>query len=316
MPAEVIQISDPNSGATAEVLVSQGFNCFSWLPALKDGPREMLWATEGFAAGDQRASSSGIPLLFPFPGRIGNAEFSFEGKTYQLPAGDSFGNAIHGFVIDRPWRLKAADGNAVEAQFQASTDAHETLELWPSDYRVTARYAVSGTQLSFEAEFVNTGDKRLPFGFGTHAYFRLPLVKGGDAEATIIRAPVDAQWDLENMIPKGVARAVDDSTPLAEGVSLEGKSFDTVYRATATDGPIVTEVTDPGAGRTVRQTTDNTFGCCVIYTPPHREAVCLEPYTCVPDPFRLEAEGQSPGLLVLEPGDSWRTQIVLEVIEA
>ena len=71
MAAEVVEIVDALSGASARILVSLGFNCFSWRPVLADGPREMLWADVGFDAGDKRPSGSGIPLLFPFPGRIG-----------------------------------------------------------------------------------------------------------------------------------------------------------------------------------------------------------------------------------------------------
>src|SRR5215813_8534113 len=65
-----VSITDPASGASARILVSLGFNCFSWRPMLPDGLREMLWAHQDFAAGNEGPSGSGIPLLFPFPGRL------------------------------------------------------------------------------------------------------------------------------------------------------------------------------------------------------------------------------------------------------
>ena len=65
----------------------------------------MLWSHPDFAGGNERPSGSGIPLLFPFPGRIGKAKYSFGGREYQLEPGDAFGNAIHGFVHKRPWRV-------------------------------------------------------------------------------------------------------------------------------------------------------------------------------------------------------------------
>jgi hypothetical protein len=40
----IVSIRDPVTGASARILVSLGFNCFSWRPILQDGPREMLWA--------------------------------------------------------------------------------------------------------------------------------------------------------------------------------------------------------------------------------------------------------------------------------
>src|SRR5215471_5017570 len=99
----IVSITDSATGATARILVSLGFNCFSWRPVLSDGPREMLWAHPDFAGGNERPSGSGTPLLFPFPGRIAGARYSFGGRQYELEPGDNFGNAIHGFVHKRPW---------------------------------------------------------------------------------------------------------------------------------------------------------------------------------------------------------------------
>ena len=73
MSKQIVEFTDPESGARARVSVGQGFNCFSWQPVLDDGPREMLWADAAFDSGEKRPSGSGIPLLFPFPGRIGGA---------------------------------------------------------------------------------------------------------------------------------------------------------------------------------------------------------------------------------------------------
>src|SRR5437588_2186147 len=120
MDTQVVEITDRDSGSTARALVSLGFNCFSWRPMLEDGPREMLWADAGFEAGDKRPSGSGIPLLFPFPGRISGAAFQFDGRDYKLEPGDAFENAIHGFAFNRPWRVVEHEGTRVVGEFQAS----------------------------------------------------------------------------------------------------------------------------------------------------------------------------------------------------
>ena len=315
MSADIVRITDPESGATADLLVSLGFNCYSWQPVLSDGPRETLWAHKNFASGQERASGSGTPLLFPFPGRIGTARYEFEGKTYEIPPSDAYGNALHGYVFDRPWRVIEATGDAVLAEFIASTDAPETLSYWPSDYRLRVRYHISPGKLVTHIEYTNLGEGNLPCAFGTHAYFRIPLSEGGAAANTVISAPVDRQWDMENMLPAAPVRDVDAHTPLSQGVLLSDLNFDTPYQVAAGTAPIVTEVHDPANNRTLRQTTDDSFGCCVIYTPQHREAVCLEPYTCTPDPFRLQQEGVESGLQILAPGESRTTRIALELLE-
>ena len=106
MESEIVTITDAASGATAQILVSLGLQLFQLAAsAFDDGPREMIWAHPDFAGGNERPSGSGVPLLFPFPGRIAGARYSFGGREYQLEPGDNFGNAIHGFVHKRPWRV-------------------------------------------------------------------------------------------------------------------------------------------------------------------------------------------------------------------
>jgi len=315
MDAEVVEIVDRASGSSAKVLVSLGFNCFSWQPVLDDGPREMLWADPEFRAGDKRPSSGGIPLLFPFPGRIGGAKYEFQGREYHLEPGDAFGNAIHGFVLNRPWRIVDQSPVRVMGEFQPSVDDASILERWPSDFRIRVSYEVSGRELLSKIEYENTGEALLPCGLATHAYFRLPLSDGSDVADTVVTAPVDRFWELENMTPTGRITEMSASQRLAEGLRLDELQFDTVFTGiqTASDGLARTVLTDPAGGRTLTQTFDSTFTQCVVYTPGHRQAICLEPYSCVPDAIRLSAEGKETGLQILQPREVRKTTIVLAI---
>ena len=65
------------------------------------------------------------------------------------------------------------------------------------------------------------------------------------------------------------------------------------------DGLVRTRLTDPASGRALTQTFEPAFTQCVVYTPGHRQAICIEPYTCVPDAIRLAAEGHETGLQIL-----------------
>ncbi len=274
----------------------------------------MLWAHPDFAGGNQRPSGSGIPLLFPFPGRIGQARFSFAGRDYQLEPGDAFGNAIHGFVLSRPWRVVEQTPARVVGEFQASIDDASILERWPSDFRIRVSYEVRGHELLSNIRFENTGDGPLPCGFGTHTYFRLPLVEGASPEETLVYAPVSRIWELHDMLATGQMRPLSDATMLA-GRALAGRTFDTSYTGlqTESDGLVHTWLREPRSGRTVTQRFDTSFTQCIVYTPPHREAICLEPYTCVPDSFRLTAKGHATGLRVFAPEEAYETSISLEV---
>lgn len=315
MNQQIVEITDRQSGSSARVLVSLGFNCFSWRPVLEDGPREMLWADGAFEAGDKRPSGSGIPLLFPFPGRIGGAAFQFGGREYRLESGDAFGNAIHGFVFNRPWRVIEQEDARVVGEFQASMDDATILEHWPADFRIRVSYAIRGRELVSDIEYTNTGDGPLPCGFATHAYFRLPLIEGGAVADTMVTAPVQKFWELDRMVPTGRILPAPANERLADGLRLGDRKFDTVFTDVrpAADGIVRTQLADPASGRVMTQSYDASFTQCVVYTPGHREAICLEPYTCVPDAIRLAATGHKTGLQILQPGESRQTAIRLDV---
>jgi aldose 1-epimerase len=315
MPAHIVEINDRESGSTARILASLGFNCFSWRTVLADGPREMLWAEAGFENGDKRPSGSGTPLLFPFPGRIGGAAFTFEGREYRLEPGDAFGNAIHGFVFNRPWRVVEQAGARVVGEFQASVDDASILERWPADFRLRVGYEVRGRELVSNIHYENMGDGPLPCGFGTHAYFRVPLTEGGRVADTIVTVPVEEFWELEQMTPTGRRLPMRTDQVLAAGLRLDENQFDTCFtgmRADA-DGRVRTRLLDPISGRTLTQTFDAAFTQCVVYTPGHREAICIEPYTCVPDAIRLAANGHETGLQILQPSESFETTISIDI---
>lgn len=316
MTATPITITDAETGSAASILPEGGFNCFSWrptldLPAGRDNP-EMLWAEEDYAGGGKKPSRSGIPLLFPFPGRIRGGVFKFEGKDYQLDLPDGLGNAIHGSAMRHGWRIVHQANDTLTGEFQPSVDASAALKRWTGDYRLRATYRVAGGRLEFEFEAKNVGDKPLPFGFATHAYFRLPLAGAADGpEPTVVQAGVDAEWATDDLVPSGDTLPLGplgDSLPA--GGPLDGREFDTPYRLAP--GATETVLKDPRTNVYLSQRFDESMRCCVIYTPDHREAICLEPYTCVPNPFELEAKGIATGLRVLAPEEAYRTAITLE----
>ena len=316
MESEIVTITDAASGATAQILVSLGFNCFSWRPVLADGPREMIWAHPDFAGGNERPSGSGVPLLFPFPGRIAGARYSFDGRDYQLEPGDNFGNAIHGFVFTSG---RGASWSRALVEWSASSKRRATIARFWSAGRPTFGFKsvtkFAARELISDVRYENTGDGPLPCGFGTHTYFRLPLAAGSSAEETIPSVPVKRFWELNEMIPTGGQSPITSEQRLDGKTALAGRGFDTTFTDLAHDaaGIVRTELADPQSGRRVVQTFDAAFKQCVVYTPPHREAFCMEPYTCVPNAIQLQADGVDTGLQILQPGESFATTIRIAV---
>ncbi len=312
MAHEIITLRS-QTGAVARVLPGLGFNCYSFVVQATGGPLEALWAAPDFTAGAGRPSGSGIPLMFPFAGRIRGTSFRYQGREYPLTAGDNLGNAIHGFVIDRPWRVIDQRDDRVRGQFQASVDEAQLLEHWPADFRITAEYRLDGNQLISEFTIENPDTKPLPFGFGTHPYFRVPL-GGSDGGSCRVTVPVSTNWDLEGLLPTGKTSKPELVEQLAAGMPMSAMKLDHVlggvhfenHRATA-------KVFDPQSKHSLVMTFDDQCVACVVYNPPHREAVCIEPYTTIPDPCTLQAAGIDPHLIVLAPGKSFSTRIDMRI---
>jgi len=140
MSIERVTLHDPQSSATALVAPGIGFNCYDFTVVRHDRPIRILWTAYDFEAGTANPMGSGIPILFPFPGRIQGTTLSWNGRPYQLPEGDGRGNAIHGFVLNRPWRVVEQTACRVVGEFHASRDDASLLEAWPADFRIRVTY--------------------------------------------------------------------------------------------------------------------------------------------------------------------------------
>lgn len=313
MSIERVELVDEESGSRASVLVGRGFNCYQFSAQLGGRDVEVLWSVPGFESGEGRGSGSGIPLLFPFPGRIGGAKFQYGGKTYTLEANHGT-TAIHGFVLERPWQLVEQTASRAKATFQARFAEPKLLERWPADFKISVTYEVRGARLASTIEIENPDTKPLPFGFGTHPYFRVPLGQGGDAARCKVTVPVASYWELADMLPTGRKLPIDRSRALAGGMPFVETKLDDVLDDLAfeKDGMAVTTIEDAASGRTMQMSFDKQFRSCVVYNPPHREAICIEPYTCVPDPFVLTERGLDAGLRVLGPGERFVGEILIE----
>lgn len=289
----MIELNDDASNSSARILPEVGFNCYSFAV---EGVGELLWADARFEEGEGRPSGSGIPLLFPFPGRIAQGEFTWEGRKYKLPEGDGRGNAIHGFAYNRPWRVLEHTGPRVVGEFQPSRDAAEVAPLWPADYRLRCTYTLRGRTLRADVCFECLGPGPLPWGFGAHPYFRVP-----SQGETRVSLPVTEEWLLRELLPTGERRPVTDAeTWVCPGLQFSTMQFDNVFTGLSGRDDMFLSSVRPAAGGGVELRWGAPFRELVVYTPGHREAVCVEPYTCVPGAIQLDLP--DTGLQVLAPG--------------
>jgi aldose 1-epimerase len=305
-----LQLTNTRSGAIARIRPESGFNCYKFTVPVGGRPVDVLDSETGFETSGENASHSGIPILFPFPNRIRGAKFDWARRVYDLQVAkrDAQGNAIHGLVIDRPWRVAAQGENYAVGRFQLSVDAPDRGALWPADFLIEIRYELVEATLRCDIRVANPDKVPLPWGFGTHPYFRVPLAASSRPGQCLICAPAATMWELVDCLPTGRQVPVPGSKDLREGQALQGLKLDDAFtNLTAQNQRVETLVMDPQAGLQVTQTFDAAFRDLVVYTPPHGRSVCLEPYTCITDAVHLAARGIDAGWRTLAPGEEFRT---------
>jgi aldose 1-epimerase len=314
----VVILEEEGGAARAEVWVGRGFNCYRWRVAHGERFFDLLYADPRLFLG-ARPTSSGVPTLFPFPNRVRDGRFTWDGKEHQLPRNDSeHVNAIHGFAFDRPWRVldQGADGSGawVTGAFRGSTDAPELSASWPADYELRVTYRLAADTLRIEAAVSNPDSRPLPFGLGYHPYLRVPPVPNTSAADCLVEGRANAYWELWQSLPTGERRPVEGRLDLRTPRPFAELRLDDVLTGLpdAADGlRLLGLLREPSLGAEVRLRASPVFRELVLYTPGHRQAVCLEPYTCATDAVNLQQRGIDAGWQVLPPGGRWSADVVL-----
>lgn len=322
----VYVLRDLQCGSVARVVPSKGGNCLelALCPAEGMKPVAVINDLQFIDKLAQQSSRYGIPVLFPWPSGIPKGIFEFEGKRVELNPPGVTAATHHGFVNTASWRVVRSDCDNTGAWVTcaiASGDCGDKATRFPFSFELELTWKLTADGLKIAAEARNTGKGPMPMGLGFHPYFTIPFgSKGSRGEC---RLAVDAvrQWDLKAIVDVEPGEKVDGSGFLAAmefdatapgGKPIEDVKFNHVYQAGFEKKSTHASVTDPANGLTLTVTGSEDFGTWVIYTPPDRSAISLEPWTLVPNGFNLAAAGrQDSGIKVIKPGANWTGEIVI-----
>ena len=234
-------------------------------------------------------------LLAPWPNRIQDGAYDFDGKRYQLALDEpERGNAIHGLVRWSEWWVaeQEPDRAMLEHRLHPTPGYPFTLDL-------RVEYSVGEGGLTVRVEASNVGEEPCPFGFGAH-----PYLAAGDR-------PVD---ELELRVPAETTLISDDRSIPVGRQSVDGTELD--FRTSRPIGPVkldhcFTDLRRNGDGRARVELggqatlwADESYPYVMVFTGDGlpdiaRRSVAVEPMTCAPNAFRSR-----DGLIRLEPGES------------
>ena len=236
-------------------------------------------------------------LMVPFPNRIENGEYEFQGRKYKLPINEENNrNSLHGFVYSRQFDLveRMITDNFGAIGLKLFYDRLYTG--YPFAFRLLVRFILWKSS-SLEVIFVITNvDKvEIPMGVGWHPIFEL----GDRIDRFQLKLPVKKMFVLsDRMIPNG--KTVDyeyANKPLLIG----NRNFDSVFLVDNSSSRVTTEIFDVERKVTIevwQEVGEKKFNFLQVYTPPDRRGIAIEPMSC-----NINAFNNKEGLIVMKPGE-------------
>jgi aldose 1-epimerase len=164
--------------------------------------------------------------------------------------------------------------------------------------------------LRLEARVDNSDRVALPFGLGYHPYLRL------ESPEALVAAPAKAYWELVDSLPTGKRLPVDADRNLNTARPAASLHLDDVLTELSSNRFNEEGLVYRGQVGRVLIWTSPGFRELVAFTPAHRQAVCLEPYTCTTDAANLEETGGNAGWLSLPPGHHWSGTFEMTISQA
>jgi aldose 1-epimerase len=252
-------------------------------------------------------SDSEIPLfgqgqvLFPFPNRISDGKYLYNGEVLQLPINEvPLNNSIHGLVRWQKWELI----NHLESSITFKT---ETIAQpgYPFCVEILLTYSLINSA-SFYAHFKITNRTKIPVlaGVGFHPYFKLT----SPIDELILHIPAKSYYLLnERKIPIDTKSLKKTSKDFAIEKPIGSLQLDDCYSELEYNHNDLARITlkDPRAKKAIYLDVTNHFNHIMVFTADSlkgefkRNAIAIEPMTCPPNAFNW-----CPDKVTLLPGTS------------
>jgi aldose 1-epimerase len=292
-------LSNPATGEWATILPEFG-GILRQLVLRKGNTRYTLINSPGSAQALLADETYASALMYPFPSRIFQGIYRFGSEAYALPMNETArDNALHGFVHPKPFRVIQQEATPHHALITIRYDYIGDVPGYPFSFALIVTYALneSGFVVSFRA--TNTGTLRCPAAFGWHPYFTLNNVPIDELELSI---PAQAEVCLDDhMIPTG---RQDVPANRQGAFSLRDTQLDTPWLADFGQaderGYITTRLHWPAEEVTLEVAQDEAFPYIVVYTPPRRDSIAIEPQTA-----NVNAFNNQENLTILDPGETF-----------
>jgi aldose 1-epimerase len=250
---------------------------------------------DGYGSDEECTSGRG-QVLIPWPNRIEDGTYGFDGERHQLPITEpERGNAIHGLVREETWTVAEEVPSRVQMTY-----ALEPRPGYPFSLALELEYSLSDDGLRVQTTATNVGREAAPYGAGAHPYL---AVGCGKVDSATLQIPArTVLHSNERGLPVGSEPAegtgYDFRLPRPVGATVLDHAFTDLERGG--DGLARVELADR-----VSLWVDDAYPYLMVFTGDPlpdvaRRSLAVEPMTCPPNAFRT-----GEGIIRLEPGTSF-----------
>jgi aldose 1-epimerase len=258
------------------------------------GGRELV---DGYRAGEMSSSGRG-QVLIPWPNRLQDGSYEFDGRRHQLPLNEpERRNAIHGLVRWAAWSTRVRKPHRVVMEY-----ALHPQPGYPFSLRLGIEYALLAGGLRVRTTATNVGVDACPYGCGAHPYLTLGTAT---VDRLILHAPARTVLRSDARgLPMGTHAVANTEYDFRQPRPIGSTILDHAFTDLERDGDGLAGVTlrDPDHGTEVSLWVDESYPYLMLFTGDplpdvRRRSLAVEPMTCPPNAFRT-----GDALIRLEPG--------------
>ncbi|THU41595.1 aldose 1-epimerase [Niastella caeni] len=232
--------------------------------------------------------------LSPFVCRLRDGKYNIEEEEFEIPNKFTDGNAIHGLLYKRPFKIvdEFADDHlaavAVRYHFKREDPGY------PFDYVCEVRYTLLPTNiLQVETTILNLDMEPIPLADGWHPYFKL----GGQIDDYEFQVSTDTMVEFDDrLLPTG--KLIQDQS-FSDPARIGSQHLDNCFVVQPVEQRPCAVLYNPGNSVYVSIFTNNRYPYLQLYTPPHRKSIAIENLSGAPDCFN-----NGMGLVMLAPSRS------------
>ena len=239
---------------------------------------------DGFGEDEMSRGGRG-QLLMPWPNRIRDGRYSFDGRSLQLGLSEAArGNASHGLARWAAWTLEEHSPASVSLTYRLMAQAGYP---WTVDLHVL--YDLSADGLTVTQTATNLSSSPAPYASGAHPYL---TVGGGPVDGWELTLPASTRLVVdEQLIPVGEEPVDGTAYDFRVTRPLRDTVVDSAFGDLDRDenGVATVEVRAPETGDAVALWVDDRHHWLQVYTAeqdsPPRQALAVEPMTAPPNAF-------------------------------